>query len=124
LRIETTALDTRGSRDEPCEWLSLAEGDLLATAEYQRRGAAPYVVVGAAAVASTLILGLGYDEWRLGALSGAISATTGGLQIWLQPRGAVEAVDRYRRGDLLPARSAPRWVPVDEGAGVSLRWAF
>jgi hypothetical protein len=89
-----------------CSWLVAAETDLALTARYQTEQHSPlkHVVVGVAALASGLTLGLGFDEWQLGALSAGMALVIGETQFWLQPLGATRALEQYRAGAL----SAPR----------------
>ncbi len=49
-----------------------------------------------------LFLGLGYHHWLSGAINGAAGLAIGEAVIFTQPRGAMDALTRYQRGDLGP----------------------
>jgi hypothetical protein len=111
LQLSARSLRTFPTTGEPpsCSWLAAAETDLALTARYQSEHHSPvkHVVVGVAALASWLTLGLGFDEWKLGALSAGMAVVIGETQFWLQPRGATRALEQYRAGTLSARR--PEW---------------
>lgn len=133
LQIDVSALDTAlpsGSNEQAtCEWLARAEANLEASAALQQRHRSPlkHAVVVAAALASGLVLGLGFDEWGRGGLSAGMGLVLGESQIWLQPMGAISALERYEHGALASA-SAGRTLlalqPATQGTGLALSVRF
>ena len=123
LRISAKSLRPLPTAGEPpsCSWLVAAETDLALTARYQTEQHSPlkHVVVGVAALASGLTLGLGFDEWQLGALSAGMALVIGETQFWLQPMGATRALEQYRAGTLSARR--PEWPLLALSPGSTAR---
>lgn len=115
-------------RDD-CAWLARAEADLLATAQFQRQHRSPlgHLVVAVAALASGLTLGLGFDDWRLGGVSAASAIVVGEAQFWLQPMGAVDALQSYTQGRLAIATGSGPVLsvgPSNAGIGIGTQVRF
>ena len=123
LRISANSLRSLPTAGEPpsCSWLVAAETDLVLTARYQteHRSLLKHVVVGVAALASGLTLGLGFDEWQLGALSAGMAVVIGETQFWLQPLGATRALEQYRAGKLSARRSEGPLLALSPGSTAS-----
>jgi hypothetical protein len=101
-----------------CQVLIETEATLAAVASEEGIGKSWLGHVGGALVnvALTLILGLGYHQWRAGLITGGIGLAIGELNLWTQPT---------RLGDELKAYRAPvvRFFPLlgeVRGAGLAL----
>lgn len=93
---------------EPCAVLAEAERALLAAARKERN----QVLLGhigsfVLSVGSILVLGVGYGYQKEAAFSVASGTAVGLLRTWTQPKGAIYALRRYRRGDLGGMRAEP-----------------
>jgi hypothetical protein len=123
LRMSAGSLRPLPTADDPpsCDWLAAAEADLALTARYQTEHHSPlkHVIVGVTALASGLTLGLGFDEWQLGALSAGMAVVMGETQFWLQPMGATRALEQYRAGTLSARR--PEWPLLALSPGSAAR---
>jgi len=108
------ALRTGTDDESQCAWLVQAEANLVATARHQRAHRAPlkHAVVATAALASGLVLGLGFHDWRLGGISAGIAGALGETQIWLQPMGAVPALEHYQAGALSARETNQTWFAL------------
>jgi len=101
---------------EPCAVLAEAERALVSAARKERN----QVLLGhagsfALSVGSILVLGVGYGYWKEAAFSVASGTAVGLIRTWTQPKGAIHALRRYRRGNLgalAPQREARAWTVV------------
>lgn len=113
---------------DPCQRLALAEAALQATAQRQAAEQAPtrHLLIGGVSLASALILGLGFNEWRRGWASGALFLAGGELRYWTQPTGAIEAWNQYRRDQFGSPSGRPVGAPSSwlERRALSLRIQF
>jgi len=77
--------------EEGSDDLAAAEAALFRSASNQRRGKGWFKHTAAVVlnVAHTLIVGLLYDEWLIGAISGVAGLAVGELIIYTQPTGAI-----------------------------------
>lgn len=131
LWIDSSALALRPGTNEAskCAWLTHAEANLVATARAQREHRAPikHAIVATAALASGLILGLGFDDWRLGGISAGVAVALGETQIWLQPMGAISELAHYQAGAIsarAPAQTSFSVRPLGATPGLALALTF
>lgn len=96
-----------------CAALAEAEAAFVQLAEDDRRTTAWYMhaVNVAFNVGMGLILGLGYDRWGPAALQMGVGSAVGEALILTRPTAAIDALARYRAGELSPPSSA-RVVPL------------
>jgi hypothetical protein len=69
----------------------------------------------------------GFDERGRAGVSAGMGLVMGESQIWLQPMGAIDALERYNRGALVGAAAGrPLLVvqPAAQGAGLALSVVF
>jgi hypothetical protein len=121
-RLDRRLADARPDEDR-CALLADAERYLLRGAASERLLHGWFTHVGNAVVnlAVTFTLGFGWGRWATGAPAGAIGATVGEIQIFTAPRGSIELLARYRRGDLgAPPSPTARWfvAPLADGWGL------
>jgi len=85
-----------------CEALARAERTLASVQKDQARatGVVPHVVNILANTGIMLILGLGYDHWKVGIVSGFVGTGIGEGNALTQPSNLGEVLARYRSGQL------------------------
>jgi len=90
--------------DQVCALLSDAESRLMRDARNERllSGWWSHAANVAINAAGFLFLGFGYHHWLSGALNGGIGFAIGEAVIFTQPRGTMDDLARYQRGDLGP----------------------
>lgn len=120
-RADIEALAARASEGD-CEALARAEALMVAAAESEAFGASWLVHVGSVLfnLGVGLLLGVGYGHWISGAISAGVGIAIGELQILTQPTDLVDAVERYRRGDLALAPTGS----IAAGPGFALGGTF
>jgi len=91
-----------GSGEDVCLVLRRAEGILVRDAddEHRRRGAVARLGALGFNLAIGAVLGFGLGHWRAAALQTATGIAISQVQIFTHPAGAVDALERYRAGDL------------------------
>jgi hypothetical protein len=113
--------------EESSNDLAAAEAALIRSASNERRGKGWFKHTAAVVlnVAHTLIVGLLYDEWLIGAISGVAGLAVGELIIYTQPTGAIEAAERYQRGsfDGSSGTRDRRWALFPTSSGIGLGFA-
>ncbi len=87
-----------------CEMLGDAERRLVDDARNERllSGWWSHAANVAINTGALLFLGLGYHHWLTGAINGAAGFVIGEAVIFTQPRGTIDDLVRYQRGDLGP----------------------
>ena len=93
-----------GTDAEVCAMLADAEARLVRDARNERLlsglwSHAANVAINAGAL---LFLGLGYDHWLSGTITGVAGVIIGEAVIFSQPTGTIDDLARYQRGDLGP----------------------
>jgi hypothetical protein len=107
----------------------LARAELLlerrAKAESIARGWVTQVSSISINLAGSAVLWFGYDQHRSALVSAGTGLAISEIQIWTTPRGAVDALQRYRAGELTP-RTEPQvsWSFVPWPVGGELRVSF
>lgn len=93
---------------QPCRQLALAEELLALSADDEALGVGvlshAIAIGGNAAIA--LFLGLGFHHWGGGLLNGLGGLAISEAEIFMQPTGAVRALEKYRAGGLLDANAS------------------
>jgi hypothetical protein len=109
--LEARLAQPRDTRSE-CARLADAEQVLIEAAASEAGGQRWYIHGANVAfnVGVGLVLGLGFDLWPAAALNGIGGAAVGELQILTQPTDAVDALERYRAGQLGPAKPGVTWT--------------
>ena len=111
-----------------CALLSDAEDRLARDAEQEARVGSWLWHAGGILfnLAAGLALGFGWDRWPSAVLQMASGIVIGEIQIYTQPVDAVEALRRYRAGDLSPATRAagPAFSLAPYGGGLMITMAF
>ena len=106
-----------------CDGYLKADAALLAGARSQKKGRSLVKHGGTVAVnvAVTLTLGLGYDQWKEGVISGLTGLAIGELAIWTQPTGLIgwghEHLGQHPSVALVPMIDKDR-----AGLGVVMIW--
>lgn len=114
----------------PCQQLAVAENLLAESADDEALGAGVLThgvaIVGNAAI--FLFLGIGFKHWGGGLLNGLGGLAISEAEIFMQPTGAVRALEHYNLGDVQAPASKVTWrlVPKLEmsGAGVTFVASF
>ena len=93
-----------GTDAEVCAMLGDAESRLVRDARNERLMSGWWAHAANAAInaGAFFFLGFGYHHWLSGALNGGIGFAIGEAVIFTQPRGTIEDLARYQRGDLGP----------------------
>ena len=93
-----------GTDTEVCALLADAEHRLVQDARNERllSGWWSHAANAAINAGAFFFLGFGYHHWLSGALNGGIGFAIGETVIFTQPRGTIEDLARYQRGDVGP----------------------
>lgn len=109
-----------------CEALARAERLLEADAASEDFGTSWLIHVGNVVfnLGIGLVLGLGFDRWISGAISAGVGILVGELQILTKPARMLDALRRYRTGELDDApETAMQIVPMVSPNSVALAWS-
>lgn len=96
--LPLSAARAKFDREDRCQLLLETEGTLAAVAAEEGIGKSWIGHVGGALVnvALVLILGLGYQQWKVGLLTGGIGLAIGELNLWTQPTRLSDELRAYR----------------------------
>ena len=88
--------------EDPCATLATAEHLLVRGADSEEFGIGPLTHIGnfAINIAAGLVLGIGFNRWAAFAYVGLVGIAVGEAQVITEPTGAIEALRRYKNGDL------------------------
>ncbi|HEY1535864.1 MAG TPA: hypothetical protein VGF76_17710 [Polyangiaceae bacterium] len=119
--MDATTSEARAAR--------LAQAELLlerrAKAESIARGWVTQVASIGINLAGSAVLWFGYDQHRSALVSAGTGLVISEIQIWTTPRGAVDALQRYRADDLTPrGEGQVTWSFVPWPIGGALRVSF
>lgn len=95
-------LTLHSTTESECSLVHEGELRLMNQAAQQARGHGWLLHSGGLAlnVAASLVLGLVFHQWVQAAVSAAVGEVVGETMMWTRPRGAEDALVRYRNGDL------------------------
>jgi len=94
---------------DPCTALAAAEAALIEAARKERNQVLlGHIGSAVLSVGSILVLGVGYGHWKEAGFSVASGTAVGLVRTWTQPKGAIHALRRYRRGEVARIEAQPR----------------